>query len=78
MSRPKIFTSDFWTVRLDNLVENFPRMIRTGAQFVIGAIGQDRIGQLSLFDLDAVTLAGSFLGGCVVWLVTTLAAPPKD
>ena len=61
-----------WAVVEDNV----RRMVRTGAQFVIGAVLSSDLGPINAFDLDYVTIAGSFVGGCVVWLFTTLAAPP--
>lgn len=63
-----------WSAVLDNT----RRMIRTGAQFVLGAaFGVSDIGPTNALDFDWRLIVGSFLGGCVTWLVTTLAAPPK-
>lgn len=55
---------------------NLRRCVRTGAQFVIGAVLSSDAGPVNAFDLDYVTIVGAFAGGCVVWLFTTLAAPP--
>jgi hypothetical protein len=35
-------------------------------------------GPVSLFDLDVVAVAAFFAGGCIAWILTTLAAPPKQ
>ncbi len=78
MSRPRIFTAEFWTRRIDALTDNVPRAARTGAQFVIGAIGASEATPVDAFELDWQLFVGSFLGGVVVWVVTTLAAPPND
>ena len=64
--------------RWDAVERNVRRMFRTGAQFVIGAVaGISDVGPVNALDLDWQLIAGSFAGGCVVWLFTTLAAPPK-
>lgn len=77
MPKPRIFTSEFWTRRIDAATDNFPRMIRTGAQTTIVALGQDVV-QLDVFDADWKNLLGAFAGGCAAWLLTTIATPPKD
>ncbi len=64
--------------RLRLAVKHARRMARTGAQFVIGGVGISEATPIDAFELDWRLVAGSFVGGCVVWVVTTLAAPPKD
>lgn len=78
MSKPRIFTAEFWTKRIDAVTDNVPRMVRTGAQFVIGGVGISDATPVDAFTLDWRLIAGSFAGGCVVWLFTTLAAPPRE
>lgn len=54
------------------------RMVRTGAQTVIVAVGQDLV-DIDVFDAGRwQVIAGAFLAGCFAWVVTTLAAPPQD
>ena len=74
------FLTATWLERTRSVTGNLRRMLRTGSQFVIGAWGQDvqPIDQLNVFDVDWKVTVGAFLGGCVVWLLTTLAAPPAD
>lgn len=75
MSRPRILTGQWWTDRIDTLTDNIPLMLRTGAQGVIGGLVVSDAGPINAFDVDWRTVTGSFLGGCVIWIVTTLAAP---
>lgn len=77
MPKPRIFTADFWVRRIDAVTDGIPRMVRTGAQFVIGAVGASEATPVDAFALDWRLIAGSFAGGCVVWVFTTLAAPPR-
>ena len=77
MSRPKIFTADFWTVRVDALTEHTGRALRTGCQFVLAAVAQDVTGA-NLFDVNLINLAGVYLGGVFLSLLTTFALPPAD
>ena len=76
-NRPRILTPEFWARRLDAITDGIPRMVRTGAQFVIGATGASELTPIDAFALDWRLIAGSFAGGCVVWVFTTLAAPPR-
>ena len=62
--------------RWSTVERNIRRMVRTGAQFVLGGLMASDLGPVNAFDVDYKLVAGSFLGGCVVWLFTTLAAPP--
>jgi hypothetical protein len=78
MTKPRILTAEFWGRRLDAATDNVPRMIRTGAQFVIGALGISDATPIDAFALDWRLVGGSFVGGCVVWVITTLATPPAD
>lgn len=78
MPKPRILTADFWARRLDAITDGIPRMVRTGAQFVIGGLGISEATPVDAFALDWRLIAGSFAGGCVVWVVTTLAAPPRE
>lgn len=77
MPKPRIFTAEFWTKRIDAVTDNARRMVRTGAQFVIGSVGISEATPVDAFALDWRLIAGSFAGGCLVWLFTTLAAPPR-
>ena len=77
MTKPQILTAAFWTRRVDAVTESLPRMFRTGAQFVIGAIGASDATPIDAFDVDWKLFVGSFAGGCVVWLITTVATPPR-
>lgn len=77
MTRPRILTGAFWTRRIDAATENLPRMFRTGAQTVLVAAGQD-VTSIDVFDADWKTLVGAFIGGCIAWVITTLAKPPTD
>ena len=77
MTKPRILTADFWFDRIDALTDGVPRMVRTGAQYVIGGVAISDATPVDAFALDWKLIAGSFAGGCVVWVLTTLAAPPK-
>jgi hypothetical protein len=76
MTRARIFTGEFWTRRVDALTDHVARMVRTGAQAVIVAVGQD-LAEIDVFDANWRTIAGAFTGGCIAWVITTLAAPPR-
>lgn len=78
MSRPRIFTSEFWARRIDALTDNIPRMVRTGAQGVLGGLFVSDAGPINAFDVDWYSIGGSFLGGCVLWILTTAAAPYSE
>ena len=76
MTRPKILTSDFWARRIDAVTDSVRPAVRAGANAVLLSGAQDALG-LNVFDADWRTLAGAFVGGAVIWVLTTLAAPPK-
>ena len=63
--------------RWTTVEDNFRRMLRTGSQAVIGGLLVSDAGPVNAFTVDYKLVLGSFVGGCVVWLCTTLAAPPK-
>lgn len=63
--------------RWTTVEDNFRRMLRTGSQAVIGGLLVSDAGPVNAFAVDYKLVLGSFAGGCVVWLFTTLAAPPK-
>jgi len=67
-----------WTDRVDLLAVNVRRMFRTGAQTTIVGIGVSDATPISLYALDWTAGVGFFVGGCIAWILTTLAAPPKD
>lgn len=64
--------------RIELLGKNVRRMLRTGAQTVMVGIGLSDAGPVSLYDLDLGAVAGFFVGGCISWIIATLAAPPRD
>lgn len=64
--------------RVELLGANVRRMFRTGAQSALVGVGMSDAGPVSLFDLDVARLGAFFVGGCVAWILTTLAAPPKS
>lgn len=77
-TKPRVLTAEFWARRLDAITDGSRRMVRTGAQFVIGGVGISEATPVSAFELDWRLLVGSFAGGCVVWVITTMASPPQD
>lgn len=64
--------------RIELLGANVRRMVRTGAQTALVGVGLSDAGPVSMYDLDVARLGAFFVGGCIVWILTTLAAPPRD
>ena len=64
--------------RLDLMAENIRRMFRTGAQSALTGLALSDATPVNGFEMDYLLLGSFFVGGCVMWVLTTLAAPPKD
>lgn len=63
-----MFTKQFW-------LETFERATKTGAQFVIGAWGLgDQIA--NVFEFDWMIGLGSFGGGFILSVLTSIASAP--
>jgi len=76
MTRPKILTASFWTVRIDALTDNVGRALRTGCQTVGLALVQ--APTVDWFTLDAGRLAAVFAAGFVASWFTSFITPPKE
>lgn len=66
-----------WQDRLRLVGRNVRRMVRTGAQATLTGLALSDTGPVNAFELDVALGAGFFAGGCVIWILTTLAAPPR-
>lgn len=67
-----------WHDRIRLVARNARRMIRTGAQTTLTGLALSDATPVNAFELDVALGAGFFAGGCVIWLLTTLAAPPRQ
>lgn len=61
-----MFTKSFW-------VASFERAIKSAAQAIIGAVGQDALG-IDLFDADFAALAGVAGGGFLLSILTSITS----
>lgn len=76
MSRPKILTAEFWARRIDAVTDGVRPASRAGAANVLLVLGQDAAG-VDWIGSDPTRLAGAFFGGMVMWVLLTVAAPPR-
>lgn len=67
-----------WPDRLRLVARNIRRMVRTGAQTTLTGLALSDATPVNAFDIDLGLGVGFFAGGCVIWLLTTLAAPPRE
>lgn len=73
MSRPKVFTSAFWTPRIDALTDNVGRAVRSGIQMVVAAVGAATFDVLAF---DWKLGLSAFGSGAVLSLLTSFVKPP--